>query len=79
MTRDNKRAAKRFFRKLLKGRERVPIDMTTDKLRSYAAAKREMMPSVIHCQDKYANNRAEVSQEHTRGQERQMRGFKSAY
>lgn len=51
--------------------------MTTDKLRSYAAAKREMMPSVGHCQDKYANNRAEVSHEHTREQERQMRGFRS--
>ena len=35
------------------------------------------MPSVVHCQDKYANNRAEVSHEHTREQERQMRGFAS--
>jgi len=64
-SRKDKRAAKRFFRKLLKGQERTPIGMTTDKLRSYAAAKREMMPSVVHCQDKYANNRAEVSHEHT--------------
>ncbi len=52
--------------------------MTTDKLRSYAAAKREMVPSVVHCQDKYAKNRAEVSHEHTREQERQMRGFASS-
>jgi len=76
-SRKDKRATTRFFRKLLKRQERVPIEMTTDKLRSYAAAKREMMPSVVHCQDKYANNRAEVSHEHTREQERQMRGFKS--
>jgi putative transposase len=55
-----------------------PIEMTTDKLRSYAVAKREMMPSVVHCQDKYANNRAEVSHEHTREQERQMRRFASS-
>ena len=36
------------------------------------------MPSVAHCQDKYANNRVEVSHEHTREQERQMRGFASS-
>ena len=77
-SRRDRRAAKRFFRKLLKGQERTPIDLTTDKLRSYGAAKREMMPSVVHCQDKYANNRAEVSHEHTREQERQMRGFASS-
>jgi putative transposase len=77
-SRKDKHAAKRFFRKLLKGQGRVPMEMTTDKLRSYAAAKREMMPSVVHCQDKYANNRAEVSHEHTREQERQMRGFGSS-
>ena len=53
-SRKDKRAAKRFFRKLLKGKERIPIEITTDKLRNHAAAKREMMPSVVHCQDKYA-------------------------
>jgi len=74
----DKRAATRFFRKLLKTRGCVPIEMTTDKLRSYAAAKREMMPSVSHCQDKYANNPAEVSHEHAREQQRQMRGFASS-
>ena len=53
--RKDKCAAKRFFHKLLKGRERTPIELTTDKLRSFGAAKREMMPSVAYCQDKYAN------------------------
>ena len=53
-SRKDKRAAKRFFRKLLKGQGRTPLEMTTDKLRSYAAAKREIMPSVGHCQYKYA-------------------------
>ena len=77
-SRKDKRAAKRFFRKLLKGQRRIPNELTTDKLRSYAAAKREMMPSVVHRQDKYANNRAEVSHQHTREQERQMRGFASS-
>ena len=36
------------------------------------------MPSVLHCTDQYANNRAELSHEPTRQRERQMRRFKSA-
>ena len=70
-------AAKRFFRKVLGSQGKVPIEITTDKLRSYAAAKREILPSVPHCQDRYANNRAEMSHEPTQEQERQMRGFRS--
>ena len=75
--RRNKRAAKRFFRKLLKGQCASPRRMVTDKLRSYSAAKRELMPFVPHCTDQYANNRAELSNEPTRLWERQMRRFKS--
>ena len=75
--RKDTRAAKRFFRKALHSQTQVPIEITTDKLRSYASAKREVMASVPHCQDQYANNRAEVSHEPTREQERQMRGFRS--
>ena len=59
--RTDKRAAKRFFRKMLKHQGVTPNRITTDKLRSYGAAKRDVMPSVVHCQDRYANNRAEVS------------------
>ena len=44
--RKDTRAAKRFFIKLLKSQGQTPIELTTDKLRSYAAAKREVMPSV---------------------------------
>lgn len=62
---------------MLKRQGATPNRMTTDKLRSYAAAKREVMPSVVHCQDRYANNRAEVSHQPTRQQECQMRRFKS--
>ena len=75
--RKDTQAAKRFFRQLLCSQTQVPIEITTDKLLSYAAAKRQLMPSVRHCQDRYANNRCEVSHEHTREQERQMRGFRS--
>ncbi len=76
-TRRNTRAAKRFFRKLLKGLPYVPNRLVTDKLRSYGAARRTTLPSVHHCTNQYANNRAEVSPQPTRQRERQMRRFKS--
>ena len=77
-SRRNRRAAIRFFRKLLKGQGCVPRRLISDKLRSYPAACRTVMPSVDHCTDQYANNRAEVSHQSTRQRERQMRRFKSA-
>ena len=60
------RAATRFFRKLLKGQEHQPGRLVTDKLSSYTAAHRAVMPSVAHRTDRYANNRAEVSHQPTR-------------
>ena len=76
-SRRNRHAAVRFFRKLLKRQGRLPRRLITDKLRSYPAAHRRVMPSVPHCTDRYANNRAEVSHQPTRQRERQMRRFKS--
>jgi hypothetical protein len=76
-SRRNRQAAKRFFRELLKGLRYSPRVLITDKLKSYAAAKREIMPGVEHRQHKGLNNRAEVSHPPTRQQERQMRRFKS--
>ena len=75
-SRRDKRAALRFFRKMLKS-QGAPRKIVTDKLRSYGAARKEMMASVMHCQDQYSNNRAEASHRQTRQQERQMRRFKS--
>ena len=69
---------KRFFRKLLKGMRYSPRVIVTDKLRSYGAAKKEIMPDVVHRQGKWKNNQAEVSHQPTRQRERQMRRFKSA-
>jgi len=77
-SRRNKQAAKRFFRKLLKGCLYVPRVLITDKLASYGAAKKEMLPSVEHRQHKRLNNRAENSHQRTRQRERTMRRFKSA-
>jgi len=76
--RRDRRAAKRFFRKLLKAQGGEPRRLVTDKLRSYSAAHRGVMPSVVHDTSRYANNRAEVSHQPTRQRERQMRRFKSA-
>ena len=50
--------------------------IVTDKLRSYGAAKAEVMPSVAHGQLKYQNNRAQNSHQPTRLRERVMRRFK---
>ena len=76
-SRRNRRAAERFFRKLLKGQGKTPLRIVTDKLKSYDAALRTIMPSVNHDTQQYANNRAEVSHQPTRQRERQMRKFKS--
>jgi IS1 family transposase len=77
-SRRNKKAAEKFFRKLLKGLQYVPRVMITDKLARYAAAKREIMASVEHRQHKGLNNRAERSHQPTRQRERTMRRFKSS-
>ena len=61
-----------------KGQGREPGRLITDKLRSYSAAYRTVMPAVIHSTQQYANNRAEVSDQPTRQRKRQMRHFKSA-
>ena len=76
--RRNTRAARRFFRKLLRGLQYVPRVIITDKLKSYAAAKRTILPHVEHRQSKYLNNRIEVPHQPTRRRERQMQRFKSA-
>ena len=74
--RDGK-AAKRFFKRLLRSHQAEPRKIVTDKLRSYGVAHRELMPEVIHDTSQYANNRAELSHQPTRVRERGMRRFKS--
>src|SRR5919108_4608146 len=64
--RRNTAAAKKFFRKLLKGLRYVPRVIITDKLKSYGAAKRESLPGVGHRQSRYLNNRCENSHRPTR-------------
>ena len=71
-------AARRFFRRLLKGLQYVPRVLITDKLGSYGVAKRELLPDVEHRKSRYLKNRAENSHRPTRRRERQMQRFKSA-
>jgi putative transposase len=65
------------MRKLLKKQGFAPRVIVTDKLKSYAAAKKELLPSVEHRQHKGLNNRAENSHQLTRLREKKMRHFKS--
>src|SRR4051795_11729284 len=75
--RRNAQAAKRFFKRLLKGLQYEPRVIVTDKLRSYGVAQRQLLPGVEHRQSRYLNNRAENSHRPTRRRERQMQRFKS--
>jgi len=77
-SRRNAKAAERLLRKLLKKQGIAPRVMITDKLASYGAAKRAVMPGVEHRQHKGLNNRAENSHQPTRRRERIMKRFKSA-
>ena len=75
--RDTK-AAKRLLKRLLKKQGCPPRRMITDKLGSYAAARRQIMPDVEHRSHKGLNNRAENSHLPFRRRERAMQGFRSA-
>ena len=66
------------MRKLLKMQGFAPKRITTDKLKSYAAAFREERLSAVHDQGLRANNRAENSHQAVRRRERKQQRFKSA-
>ena len=72
-----RKAAKRFFKRLIKSNRAEARKIVTDKLRSYGVAHRELIPDTIHDTSQYANNRAELSHQPTRVRERGMRRFKS--
>src|SRR6476646_2707534 len=59
------KAAKKFFRRLLKGLRYVPRVLVTDKLTSYGAAHRVVMPPVAHRRSKYLNSRRELPSAHS--------------
>lgn len=75
--RRNSKAARRLLTRLLKKQSIAPKRMITDKLRSYGAARRQVMPHVEHRSHKGLNNRAENSHVPLRKRERMMQGFRS--
>jgi putative transposase len=74
--RDTK-AAKRLLKRLLRKQGGPPRRMITNKLGSYAAAQRQVMPEVEHRSHKGLNNRAENSHLPFRRRERVMQGFQA--
>ena len=76
-SRRDRHAARRLMRKLLKKHRRAPRVPITDKLKSYAAANRDLGLNVEQRQHKGLNNRAENSHQPTRQRERAMKRFKS--
>jgi putative transposase len=70
-------AAVRLLRKLLKQQGYAPKVLVTDRLRSYASARREVGLANRHEQGLRKNNRAENSHQVVRRRERTMLGFKS--
>ena len=75
--RRDKHAARKLMRKLLRKQGFAPAVVTTDKLRSYGAAFAELSLSARHEQGLRKNNRAEVSHQPVRRQERTLQRFKS--
>ncbi|WP_153039327.1 DDE-type integrase/transposase/recombinase, partial [Pseudovibrio axinellae] len=75
--RRNTKAARRLLTRLLSKQGVAPKRMITDKLGSYRAAKRKVMPAVEHRSHKGLNNRAENSHLPLRKRERAMQKFKS--
>ena len=73
------KAPTRFFHKVLKGLGEAPRRLFTDKLGSYRVAARELLAGTPHDTSRNVNNRAELSHQPTRQQERQMRRFKSRH
>src|SRR5918996_1327693 len=77
-SRRNTKAARRLLKRLLRKQGCPPRRMITDKLGSYAAAQRQIMPEVEHRSHKGLNNRAENSHLPFRRRERAMQGFRSS-
>ena len=76
-TRRDTQAAKRLLRRLLRKQGCPPRRMITDKLGSYAAARRQIIPRTEHWSHKGLNNGAENSHVPLRKRERVMQGFRS--
>ena len=75
--RKNKKAAKRFLKRLL-GSNPTPRVIVTDKLRSYSNPVKQLCPKADHRRHKGLNNRVENAHQPTRRREKSMVKMKSA-
>jgi putative transposase len=76
-SRRKQEAAERFFRRVVDGDGYQPRVVITDKLASYPAAVRRVLPAAEHRRHKGLNNRAEHSHRPTRRRERVLQRCKS--
>jgi putative transposase len=74
-TRRDSRAAARLLRRLLNKQGVAPKRIITDKLGSYVAARRKIMPAVGRRSHKGLNDRAENSHLPSRRRKRSIQGF----
>ncbi len=76
-SRRNIKASKRLLSRMMRKQGMAPKRIIPDKLPSYGAARRQVMPTVEHRSHKGLNNRAENSHLPLRKRERMMQGFRS--
>jgi putative transposase len=76
-TKRDGKAAKRFFKRILKFYDSNLRQITTDKLHNYNVAHRKLAADVMHTSDRYNNNRAEQSHQVTRAREQGIQKLKS--
>ena len=75
---DATKRQRRSFASCSRGCNTCHASLSRIKLKSYGAAKREILPGVEHRQSRYLNNRCENAHRPTRQREYRMQGFKSA-
>jgi transposase-like protein len=68
-------AARRFFARALRSGT-VPAEVTTDRAPAYPRVLDELVPSVLHVTERYANNAVEADHGRLKARLRPMRGLK---
>jgi transposase-like protein len=70
-------AARRFFDRAIGSTKVLPVEVVTDKAAVYPRVLDELVPSVWHRTDRYANNRVEADHGQLKSRLRPMRGLKT--
>jgi transposase-like protein len=70
------RSARRFFERAIATTKRAPVEVVTDRAPVYAGVLEELLPSVWHRTDRYANNQIEADHGRLKSRLHPMRGLK---